>query len=343
MPRPTAYILCTSPRSGSTLLCALLRDSGVAGHPKSYFHRPSLPEWRTGLGLEPDAARTDIFADATRKGRGNTTIFGLRLQRHSAPFFFDQLRDMHPDAATDAAAVDAVRADIQMIFQDPFASLNPRWRVRDIIAEPIHFHGLASSKAEAQKIVSDLLDVVGLGAQAAQKFPHEFSGGQRQRISIARALITDPEFIVADEPISALDVSIQAQVLNLLSKARAERGLTYFFITHDLSVVEHFGDRVAVMYLGEIVELAPVAEIFAAPQHPYTRLLLSAIPRIGGGAFKAERVPGEIPTAIDPPKGCAFASRCPLAQDRCRVETPVLKPTPTGTLAACHAVEGVAA
>jgi peptide/nickel transport system ATP-binding protein len=231
------------------------------------------------------------------------------------------------------------RRKMQMIFQNPYASLNPRMTVRQTLSESLRYLGEGMSARAVDAKIEETMLSVGASVDWGSRMPHEFSGGQRQRISIASALITDPEFIVADEPISALDVSIQAQVLNLLTKAREERGLTYFFITHDLSVVEHFGDRVAVMYLGEVVELAPVATIFDAPQHPYTRLLLSAIPRIGGTAFQAERAPGEIPTAIDPPKGCAFASRCPLAHDRCRVENPTLKPTPAGTLAACHAID----
>jgi len=309
----------------------------------SHFLQRTKPVLHALRGVDVEIRRGEAFCVVGESGCGKTTL-GRVIMGLLAP----SAGEIHYEGTRiddlDEGARRPFRRRMQMIFQNPYASLNPRMTVRQTLAESLRYLGDGLSRAQVTEKIAETMESVGASAEWGSRMPHEFSGGQRQRISIARALITDPEFIVADEPISALDVSIQAQVLNLLSKAREERGLTYFFITHDLSVVEHFGDRVAVMYLGEVVELAPVAEIFAAPQHPYTRLLLSAIPRIGGGAFKAERAPGEIPTAIDPPKGCAFASRCPLAHDRCRVENPVLKPTPTGTMAACHAVEeGVAA
>ena len=230
------------------------------------------------------------------------------------------------------------RARMQMVFQNPYASLNPRRSVFDTLAEPLRHLRPRMRRAEVREAVEAVMLAVGADPKWGRRMPHEFSGGQRQRIAIARALVTDPEFIVADEPISALDVSIQAQILNLMTKAREERGLTYLFITHDLSVVQHFGDRVAVMYLGQIVELAGVVELFDRPRHPYTRLLLEAIPKLEGGSFERERQPGELPNPIKPPPGCAFAPRCPLADERCRAERPALKPAGPARVA-CFAVE----
>ena len=230
------------------------------------------------------------------------------------------------------------RARMQMVFQNPYASLNPRRTVFDTLAEPLRHLSPRMRRAEVREAVEAVMLAVGADPKWGRRMPHEFSGGQRQRIAIARALITDPEFIVADEPISALDVSIQAQILNLMTKAREERGLTYLFITHDLSVVQHFGDRVAVMDLGRIVELAGVEELFDRPRHPYTRLLLDAIPKLEGGSFERERKPGELPNSIKLPPGCSFAPRCPLANDRCRVERPALLPAGPAEVA-CFAVE----
>ena len=224
---------------------------------------------------------------------------------------------------------------MQMIFQDPYASLNPRWRVRDIVAEPIR-------ALHTQNRVEELLVQVGLSADDGEKYPHQFSGGQRQRVSIARALATNPAFLVCDEPTSALDVSVQAQVLNLMRRLQRELGLTYLFISHNLAVVHHVADRVGVMYLGRIVELAPTRELFASPQHPYTRMLLAAVPDLSLTGKPRTAVAGEVPNPLEPPPGCAFHPRCPYANERCRVETPVLKRAPTsgaGAMAACHAVE----
>ena len=302
-------------------------------------HKPVLHALR---GVDVSIKQGEAFCVVGESGCGKTTLGRviMGLQPPSAGKIAYEGTRIDTLSEADRRPF---RRKMQMIFQNPYASLNPRMTVGQTLAEPLKILEGGMSRAAIGDKIAEVMLSVGANVYWAKRMPHEFSGGQRQRISIARALITDPECIGADEPISALDVSIQAQVLNLLSKARQERGLTYFFITHDLSVVEHFGDRVAVMYLGEVVELSPVDKIFEAPQHPYTRLLLSAIPRIGGSAFSTERAPGEIPTAIDPPKGCAFASRCPLAHDRCRVENPTLKPTPTGTMAACHAIEPVTA
>jgi peptide/nickel transport system ATP-binding protein len=226
----------------------------------------------------------------------------------------------------------------QMIFQDPYASLNPRWRVGDAIAEPITFQNLRP-RAEVKQRVEDLLVRVGLAAADTAKFPHEFSGGQRQRVSIARALAGEPSFLVCDEPTSALDVSVQAQILNLLKRLEKEEGLTSLFISHNLAVVRFVSSTIGVMYLGRLVEVAPTAELFAAPRHPYTQLLLEAIPRIGQGR-RAVAVPaGELPSPLAPPPGCTFHPRCPAAMDICRREAPVLKPVAGGASVACHAVE----
>ncbi len=234
----------------------------------------------------------------------------------------------------------AIRRRLSMIFQDPHASLNPRWRVRDIVAEPIAAFGIAGDARATGRRVDALLEQVGLSGADGEKFPHEFSGGQRQRISIARALASRPDLILCDEPTSALDVSVQAQILNLMRDLQDELGLSYLFISHDLAVVHHMADRVAVMYLGRFVEIADAAALFADPQHPYTRLLLETIPDLGMTGRDREAVAGEVPSPIDPPGGCAFHPRCPHADARCRQERPVLHPARSGAAqVACHAVE----
>ncbi|MGR3495664.1 ABC transporter ATP-binding protein [Citreimonas sp.] len=239
------------------------------------------------------------------------------------------------DLATekDDDKVEAVRAEIQMIFQDPYASLNPRWRVRDIIAEPVAARG-GDTKGLAEK----LLEQVGLSAADASKYPHEFSGGQRQRICIARALASNPKIIVCDEPTSALDVSVQSQVLNLMTDLREELGLTYLFISHDLTVVQHMADRIGVLYLGRLVEEAPRDRLFDAPKHPYTQMLFDAAPRMDAFGREVEPPKGEIPDAINPPPGCAFHPRCPIAIDRCKTERPLMRPI-GDTRVACHRAE----
>ncbi|HUN45202.1 MAG TPA: oligopeptide/dipeptide ABC transporter ATP-binding protein [Stellaceae bacterium] len=231
-----------------------------------------------------------------------------------------------------------LRRRIQMIFQDPYASLNPRWRVRDIIAEPIRTHGLRTGAAAIRARVDELLAQVKLTAADGEKYPHEFSGGQRQRISIARALAAEPEFLVCDEPTSALDVSVQAQILNLMKELQRKLGLTYLFISHNLAVVYFISDRVGVMYLGRLVETADAATLFAAPRHPYTRMLLDTIPDLAMTGRQRQPVAGEVPNPIDPPDGCAFHPRCPFANERCRRERPELR-ADAAALVACHAVE----
>jgi peptide/nickel transport system ATP-binding protein len=232
-----------------------------------------------------------------------------------------------------------LRRKLQMIFQDPYASLNPRWRVVDIVAEPIRAQRLLRGQRAIVARVGELLTQVGLAAADGQKYPHQFSGGQRQRISIARALASEAEFLVCDEPTSALDVSVQAQVLNLMRDLQRALGLTYLFISHNLAVVHHVADRVGVMYLGRIVELADKATLFATPQHPYTRMLLDAIPDIAMSGKARTPVAGEVPNPLAPPPGCTFHPRCPYANDRCRIEVPVLKRAPTGGVVACHGIE----
>lgn len=232
----------------------------------------------------------------------------------------------------------ALRRRMQMIFQDPYASLNPRWKVSDIVSEPLVEHGLIADAAGRADKVAQLLQSVGLAAADMQKFPHQFSGGQRQRISIARALATQPEFLVCDEPTSALDVSVQAQVLNIMKDLQRERGLTYLFISHNLAVVRHVSDHVGVMYLGRLVEVADKATLFTRPSHPYTRMLLDAIPDLQMSGRPRTPVQGEVPNPLNPPAGCSFHPRCPHANARCKQERPALLQI-GGVKVACHAVE----
>ena len=231
------------------------------------------------------------------------------------------------------------RKKMQMIFQDPYASLNPRMTVKRTLEEPFLFHNKSATPRDVTDKVEDIMQQVGVEPSWATRYPHEFSGGQRQRISIARALMVDPDFIVADEPVSALDVSIQAQILNLLMEAQEKRGLTYLFITHDLSVVEHFSTRVAVMYLGRVCELAATGELYESPRHPYTQALLSAIPELGRQKAKHIKLKGEVPTPIYLPTGCVFHGRCLYANERCIREVPKLIRLKSGTQVACHGVE----
>jgi peptide/nickel transport system ATP-binding protein len=232
-----------------------------------------------------------------------------------------------------------LRRRMQMIFQDPYASLNPRWRVRDIVAEPIVVLGLAQGRGELAARVGELLTQVGLAPEDGEKYPHEFSGGQRQRISIARALSSNPEFLVCDEPTSALDVSVQAQILNLMKDLQQRLGLTYLFISHNLAVVAHIATRVGVMYLGRLVEIADAKDLFERPRHPYTRMLIDAIPDLQMSGKARTPVAGEVPNPLSPPPGCTFNPRCPHANERCRLERPLRLEVPGGRSVACHAVE----
>ncbi len=237
----------------------------------------------------------------------------------------------------------AMRREMQVIFQDPYSSLNPRMTAGNIIGEPLVVHGLVHGKAEYRERVADLLQNVGLNPYMADRFPHEFSGGQRQRIGVARALSVSPKFIVADEPVSALDVSIQAQIINLLEELQEQFSLTYLFIAHDLSVVRHISDRVGVMYLGHLVEMAERNEIYRNPVHPYTRALLSAVP-IPDPVLDAQRervlLSGEVPSPLNPPSGCVFHPRCPVAEDQCAVAVPELRQVETAHWAACIKATG---
>ena len=234
---------------------------------------------------------------------------------------------------------DGTPLSAQMIFQDPYASLNPRWRVDAIIAEPLRELRLRDDRAAISTRVAELLTTVGLSPSDGTKYPHEFSGGQRQRISIARALAGEPEFLICDEPTSALDVSVQAQILNLMRELQDRLGLTYLFISHDLSVVRHMSDRIAVMYLGRIVEDAPTETLFATPRHPYTQLLLATIPDVRDPHRDREVRAGEVPSPLNPPSGCSFHPRCPLADARCKAERPAVLAWPDGARTACHRVE----
>ena len=237
------------------------------------------------------------------------------------------------------AELKALRRDMQMIFQDPYASLNPRMTVMEVIGEALDIHKLVSSREERKRRVEELLALVNLDSAHVSRYPHEFSGGQRQRIGIARALAVNPKFIIADEPISALDVSIQAQVVNLLQKLQRDMGLTYLFIAHDLSMVKHISDRVAVMYLGKIVELARSEDLYADPRHPYTQALMSAIPIPDPRVEESrERIvlSGDLPSPIHLPTGCPFHTRCPMATEKCKVDAPVLAEVKKNHFAACH-------
>jgi oligopeptide/dipeptide ABC transporter ATP-binding protein len=240
-----------------------------------------------------------------------------------------------------------LRRHMQMVFQDPYGSLNDRMSILEIVAEPLVVHGLIANPRDAREKVNDLLQLVGLPPDAAKRYPHAFSGGQRQRIGIARALALEPEFIVADEPVSALDVSIRAQVINLMQDLQSRLGLTYLFIAHDLAVVRHICDRIAIMYAGQIVELADAASIYARPRHPYTRALLSAVPTPDPdiqATRKAIVLTGSRPNPLDPPSGCRFHTRCPHKRPtRCETEVPLLRPLQAGTLAACHWAEEIEA
>ena len=287
------------------------------------------------VGLQ--IGRRETFALVGESGSGKSTVakmvVGL-LPPTSGRVTIDGV-DMW--GATSRAEMTALRRRIQMIFQDPYASLNPRWRVGAIVADPLNAFGLTKDAAETEAKVADLLRLVGLDPADMHKYPHEFSGGQRQRICIARALSSDPEFLVCDEPTSALDVSVQAQILNLMRDLQDRLGLTYLFISHNLAVVRHMATRIGVMYLGRLVETAPSAELFKAPRHPYTRMLLDAVPDLKMSGRPRKMIEGEIPNPISPPPGCTFHPRCPLAFELCRREVP--QPIADGArTVACHAV-----
>ena len=298
----------------------------LAGEPRRYLKAVD------DVTFEIERART--FGLVGESGSGKTTVarmvVGL-LSPSAGRVRIDGVSFTDPDSA---AELQRLRRRIHMVFQDPYASLNPRWRIERIIAEPIRAFGLVHSNEAVAERVDELLDLVGLHAGDRFRFPHEFSGGQRQRVAIARALASSAELIVCDEPTSALDVSVQAQILNLMRDLQDRFDLTYLLISHDLAVVRHMADRIAVMYLGRIVEIGNTRELFLRPRHPYTQMLLEAVPDVSTRGRPDAEIAGEIPSPIDPPPGCAFHPRCPLAFDRCRREVP---PLLDGV--ACHAVQ----
>jgi oligopeptide/dipeptide ABC transporter ATP-binding protein len=304
------------------------------------FLRRQTTALRAVDGVNLDIMPGETLGLVGESGCGKSTL-GRTLIRLIEPTDGTILFDGADITALGMRAMRPKRRAMQIIFQDPYGALNPRMSVEDIIMEPLVIHG-AKDNAATRAAVADMLRLVGLPQRAANRFPHEFSGGQRQRIGIARALALKPRFVVCDEPVSALDVSVQAQIVNLLQDLQAELGLTYLFIAHDLSVVKHISDRVAVMYLGKIVEIAEKRTIYAAPQHPYTQALIAAVPVLrpqDRGRGRRTRLAGEIPSALNPPAGCRFHTRCPHVMPICRVQEPQLRTTAGGHKVACHLTE----
>ena len=297
----------------------------LEGAPKAYLKAVD--------GLSFDILKGETFALVGESGSGKSTVARMAVGLLPVSGGEVTIDGVSMTRIKDSNERQALRKRIQMIFQDPYASLNPRWRVERIIAEPIHAFGLLKGEAVTAR-VGELLTLVGLHPDDGKKFPHEFSGGQRQRVAIARALASSAEFIVCDEPTSALDVSVQAQILNLMRDLQKEFGLTYLFISHNLAVVRHMADRIGVMYLGRLVEVADGKRLFSHPRHPYTRMLLDAVPDLAMSGRARVSVAGEIPNPINPPTGCTFHPRCPLANDRCKAEAPAMLDG-----VACHAVE----
>ncbi len=332
----------TRPGSGET---ALLQVNNLAKHfdvSMPWLARIVANQPRQILkavnGISFDIHKGETFSLVGESGCGKSTVGKLVVGLHDASGGEIVFDGTNIADAVKRGEVRALRRRWQMIFQDPYASLNPRWRVRNIVSEPIRAFKLASSAKEIDERVGNLLTQVGLSPADGDKYPHEFSGGQRQRISIARALSSEPEFLVCDEPTSALDVSVQAQILNLMMELQRKLKLTYLFISHNLAVVYHVSDKIGVMYLGRLCEIATAKDLFRNPKHPYTRLLLDTIPDMDMSGRERTPVRGEVPNPIDPPSGCTFHPRCPLANERCRSEVPRLR-SDGGSSVACHAVE----
>jgi len=290
-------------------------------------------------GLSLDIRRGETLALVGESGCGKSTVARLIVGLHAASRGRIAFDGVDLAGSRSHARNAQLRQRMQMIFQDPYASLNPRWRVARIIAEPLRAQHLLADTQAVRNRVGELPKQVGLAPEDGDRFPHEFSGGQRQRISIARALSSNPEFLVCDEPTSALDVSVQAQVLNLMRDLQQQLGLTYLFIAHNLAVVAYIASRVGVMYLGRLVELADASTLFTHPRHPYTSMLLDAIPDLEMSGRPRTPVAGEVPNPLNPPAGCAFHPRCPHANKRCKTERPILNAVGAGGRVACHAVE----
>jgi oligopeptide/dipeptide ABC transporter ATP-binding protein len=321
-------------------MAALLEVKNLVKHfvaDRSVFGRPTaFVRAVDGVSFSLDPGETLALVGESGCGKSTVSRLVLRLIEPDAGEISFAGRDL---LAMDTNQLRSFRRDAQIIFQDPYASLNPRMTVGQILAEPLILHDLVPPNRRRER-VEELLHLVGLEPRFARRYSHEFSGGQRQRIAIARALAVEPKLIICDEPVSALDVSIRSQILNLLGELQQRLGLAYIFVSHDLAVVRHIADRVAVMNLGTIVEIACTDRLFAAPLHPYSRALLSAIPVPSPGAKRSRMVlQGELPSALDPPKGCRFHTRCPFAIERCRAEPPKLSAYEAGHLAACYRVD----